>query len=211
MLDRSTYALGCLPLAALFACNAPPGELLGVYSITGELSENSCGNSALPAPDPLQFDVEIRRISDSEALWIQAGPPGNTGSLDQEGEFEFQSQGTFGVNAPDQTASTELLEMDPLSLANLDTFEAFEAGATEGGTCVLSLSELARGRLMRDSLDADDAGSMRPEDKPDLLGENVIEIRTAEGDCSPVLAAQGGPFDSLPCRAHYELSGKLKD
>jgi hypothetical protein len=63
--------------------------------------------------------------------------------------------------------------------------------------------EKASAKGAESSDDADASGS-------DLIGENEISIRIGAGSgCNRVLSAQGGPFLTLPCRAHYDLTGTL--
>src|SRR5262245_27885065 len=103
-LRRATSGLlVSLPLCAI-GCAMPdelPGELVGAYHIEGALMENACGSDAVPAADPLSFDVEVR-VADGSGLWLAASPPAFPGRLENDGDFQFERQSSFNVNANGQ-------------------------------------------------------------------------------------------------------------
>ena len=193
----------------------PPGELVGAYRISGALMENTCGESALPAADPLNFDVEIRRQNGS-GLWLATAPPAHLGSLQDDGDFSFERQSTYDVGA---RPSLELLvEMDIERLA--DPEAAQHLGDDMARPCRLTVNERVAGTLLRDSLDDDNAGTGARETEvdperasdsdADLIGENEIDVRVASGsDCRSSLDENGGPFERLPCAVRYDLEGEL--
>jgi hypothetical protein len=207
-----------LVLAGWSACKMPdelPGELVGAYRIDGALLENSCGSSAVPAADPLRFNVEIRKQNGS-GFWLVSSPPGHLGSLADDGDFSFQNQATYDVG-PEARRPVELLvEMDIERLA--DPEAARQQGEDRTQPCRLAVTERIAGTLLRDNLadhdgGADSSAAEREDDgregSADLIGDNEIAIRVAGGDCRASLADNGGPFEQLPCEVRYELEGEL--
>jgi len=192
-----------------------PGELVGAYRINGALIENTCGSSAVPAADPLRFNVEIRK-QDGSGLWLVTSPPGHLGSLADDGDFSFQSQATYDVGAQARRPVELLVEMDIERLA--DPEAAQQQGEDRTQPCRLGVTERIAGTLLRDNLADEDGGSdtsvaedddERPDGSADLIGENEIAIRVASGDCRASLDDNGGPFERLPCEVRYELEGEL--
>lgn len=194
-----------------------PGELVGAYRIDGVLMENSCGSTALPAADPLRFDVEIRR-QDGGGLWLVASPPGQPGTLADNGDFSFQRESTYDVGAQARRPVELLIEMDIERLA--DPEAAQQQGEDRTQPCRLAVTERIAGTLLRDSLADEDGGietseaSAAADDETrggnaDLIGENEIAVRVAGGDCRASLDDNGGPFEQLPCEVRYELEGEL--
>jgi hypothetical protein len=211
--------LATIPALAGFGCavakDEAPGELVGAYHIEGALTANSCGSDALPAMDPLSFDVQIRQDQQGRGLWLRSTPPAQSGKLATDGEFSFMAESAFDVKP---TAGSEPVESvfdrDPSTLADPEVIEKAEAAAM--ASCRLLISESVSGTLFRNS-DAYDGGIMLDSSKDagadgDLIGDNEISIRAQSGsDCKRVLAAQGGPFLELPCKAHYDLVGTLDE
>ena len=50
----------------------PPGEAIGAFNAVGFLVEQSCG-AAIPAPDPLDLDFELRSEFNGRAYWRLLG------------------------------------------------------------------------------------------------------------------------------------------
>jgi hypothetical protein len=192
----------------------PAGELVGAYRIRGALMENSCGSAALPAADPLNFDVQIRTQNGS-GLWLVAAPPPQLGSLTNDGDFRFERQSSYEVG---ERMPVELLvEMDIERLS--DPEAARQLGDDGGQPCRLTVDERVSGTLLRDSREEDSDGADEAADDEragssgaDLIGENEIAVRVAAGtDCRASLEDNGGPFERLPCEVRYELEGELID
>jgi hypothetical protein len=192
----------------------PAGDLVGAYRIRGDLLENSCGSAAVPAADPLNFNVQIR-TENGAGLWLAAAPPPQPGSLSNDGDFRFERQAVYEVG---ERKPVELLvEMDIERLS--DPEAAQQLGDDSGRPCQLIVAERVAGTLLRDSLEnADDEADDEADEEraassgADLIGENEIEMRVAAGsDCSPSLEQNGGPFERLPCTVRYDLEGELID
>jgi hypothetical protein len=188
-----------------------PGELVGAYHISGELTDNSCGSSALPAANRLSFDVEIRQ-DHGAGLWVRDMPPPHSGRLNDDGSFAFEFTTSYTVNTmPNEALATG--DVDPAKLADPTLVEMQDRQAMQG--CRLSVDESVNGMLHRDPRSSADAGAVSKASSsttgdPDLVADNEIAIQTVAGSsCEMVLAAQGGPFKSLPCSAHYDLKGEL--
>jgi hypothetical protein len=186
------------------------GDLVGVYAIDGVLIENTCGTAALQTIDPLRFEVAVRQ-SGPVGFWEIEKRPAQAGSLDEQGEFLFRVEQTSLVGQQ-TTARNDLEPGDFASLA-----PDFDLQTKK---CLMTMRETIEGKLTRSLLGnpfdagADiDAGDTESTDKSkyDLVGENSIEVSaTPDSDCSPSLAALGGPFRALPCGARYSLQGKLQ-
>ena len=70
---RGAYLLilmGCLLGVPLSGCPVDPeGDVVGTYSVSGSLVENSCGSTAFAAQDPIDFVVELRAEDHGPAYW----------------------------------------------------------------------------------------------------------------------------------------------
>jgi hypothetical protein len=229
-----------LSACALFGCampEEPPGELVGAYHVDGALTENTCGSDALPAADPLSFDVQIRKDKNGGGLWLQGSPPARPGKLDEDGAFSFQAESTYDAKQMNGAEPIEsVYEQDPEQLADPDLVEKLQMQAMR--SCRLVITETIDGQMLRmakpagekpldvsasdaggpievaDDDDVGDDGDAKPvrgdDDGDDLVGVNEITIRAQTGsDCGIVLSAMGGPFLALPCSAHYDLTGTL--
>lgn len=188
----------------------PPGDLVGSYRVEGALTVNECGSEALPAIDPLSFDVQIRR-DERSGYWLQGMPPAWPGRLGADGAFSFELQQSYAVPAStgnNPASDDAYLERDPDAVADPGRFERRDAA--NRAPCQLTITETIAGSVLREAA----PGVHRPagDGDPDLVGENVIAIAALVGDdCSRVLRSSGGPFDQLPCKARYDLVGELTD
>jgi hypothetical protein len=206
---RRPSFLGVLPLFAAVSCvpSKPDasGEMVGVYAINGALVQNTCGQSALPAVDPLKFEVEIRQ-NDRVGYWQTDKQPQRAGELDEDGTFLFTGEQTSLVSS----MRTPRNDLEPTNFVSLTP--DFDLKTTN---CAMRVKETIEGSLARRVILVD-GGDLQIDDsnpgaKHDLTGDNTIEVSaTPESDCSASLAAYGGPFSNLPCMAHYVLSGELE-
>jgi hypothetical protein len=190
----------------------PPGELVGVYSIEGALTQNECGEDALPAANPLIFDVELRQ-DDGTGYWLQGMPPAWPGILTEDGEFSFELEQLYPVDPNARVQSDPFSAMDPEALADPSYYENLDR-QTQAEPCQLRIVESVEGTVLRTRA-SDDAGDGPDDDddaisSPDLVGDNAIDISAVPGgDCGLVMRDEGGPFDALPCTAHYDLIGTM--
>jgi hypothetical protein len=195
----------CVLLLALLGCEPAdrPGDLVGRYDVTGALTRNDCGSSALPAEDPLLFEVEIRD-NGGEGLWFLGSPNAISGTLELGGVFRFQHDQLVEVVAPG--TRTVVDPQDPNDF--LDPEPDIKVNAAG---CQMRVVETVDGALHRDS--RGDAGVGEPigdEVAADLIGTNQIEVAVVAGsDCSASMSSNGGPFLELPCVAEYALTGTL--
>lgn len=199
---------------ALSACQAPvaPGDPVGVYAVSGQLEENTCGRTALPASDALEFSVELRQ-DDEQGHWLVDGElPGFEGDLDAEGQFLFGVEQVSEVSAPGTQTGPNVEQPQDYFAPDLDP-----QPQTQGGQagCQISIIETIEGKLYR-RLDADgepvllDSGDEALAD--DLEANNRIELAPMPGsNCRASLAVEGGPFLALPCYARYTLRGALSE
>lgn len=207
--SRSLSIAGGLALLAAVGCQpAGPksvGELVGVYAIHGALIENTCGQMALPAVDPLRFEVEIRQ-NDQVGYWQIEKQPQQAGEIEEDGAFHFTGEQTSLVSSMRSARN----DLEPGDFAGLTP--DFDLKTT---TCAMKVRHTIEGSLARRFVSVDggepqvDEGAAKS--KHDLSGDDTIEVSaTAESDCSASLVAFGGPFANLPCFAHYALSGELQ-
>jgi hypothetical protein len=187
-------------LLVLGACVAvpPPGDLVGTYAVTGTLLENSCGEQALPAVDPMTFRVELREDPElGRGYWLVA-PPARAGTINDSGAFSFEIERSYVLSETrppeiEITADPELA-IDP---------EQIDRQRQLPGDCVLFVNEAVAGNVARDS-----GASPTPEES-ELSGTTDVEVRTDRAPaCDGLLVAGGGPWESLPCRVRYSLSGE---
>jgi hypothetical protein len=186
--------------AVLGACTpgAKPGALVGSYTVHGVLVENTCGQSALPTSNPLDFVVEIRTDA-GVAFWIPNKAAQNTGTLSDSGSFRFTTSETRVV-----MGSAGPRQLEPMD---------FQAGGEDFDlqqprTCALTLKQTVLGTLGRRILDGSVNASA--DASGDLSAEHQIEVTPSTGsDCNAALAALGGSYLALPCEARYVLTGSL--
>jgi hypothetical protein len=195
-------ALICSLLAAI-GCTKTGGELggelIGVYSISGALVDNSCGLAALPTQNPLRFEVEIR-MQDGVGYWQMPKRPAQSGEIEEDGSFVFKHAQTSLVSS-----MRAVRDLEPQDFDNRDP--DFDLRVS---TCSMKVSEVIEGTLARSFLDLLDGGTGDSDEEMDLKGDNRIEVEpTEDSDCSRSLAALGGSFNNLPCGAHYKLKGEL--
>ncbi len=178
----------------------PPGQPIGTFNAVGFMVEQSCG-AAIPAPDPLDLDFELRSEFNGRAYWRRLGGSMFAG-VERDGEYTFQVSQSWMVIEPDRfrgfvgcsvtqrdifTFLVETVEVDIETDGGVADGGVEDGGVADGG--------------------AEDAGPA-----PILLtltGSQTTEITPLTGsDCTPAVAALGGPFLSLPCRVEYVLTGE---
>ena len=162
----------------------PPGEAVGSFEATGLMVEQSCG-SAIPAPDPLDLTFDLRAEDGGRAYWRRQGGQMFAG-IHTDGEYTFTVSQSWMVIEPDRFrgyVGCSVTQRDIFTFV-VDEVEA-ESEEPELGA---------------------DAGAV-----PSLLtlsGAQITEIDPLSGaDCTPAVAAAGGPFLSMPCRVEYVLTG----
>lgn len=182
----------------------PPGEPVGVFNAVGFLVEQSCG-AAIPAPDPVDLDFELRSEGNGRAYWRRLGGSMFAG-VEKEGEYLFQVSQSFMVLEPDRFRGYV-----GCSVTQRDVFR-FVVETVELETD----GDVADGGV--EDAGTEDAGT-DPEPEPEvdavpepmlltLTGAQTTEITPLAGsNCTPAVAALGGSFLSLPCRVEYVLSG----
>lgn len=196
-----------LVLAVAGACTPEyPGEPVGSFHVVGALVDNTCGASAVPAFDPIVFDVEVR-ADRGQGFWRRPMLPVVSGTYGSDGTFRFST-----------VAQTKLL--DPIEELGLPG-------------CYVTQTEVVSGRVRPEDLDggaqADAGDASTPADggatvdaganddsdagagSMALEGDNTVELAPIAGSaCSAATSAEGGPFLALPCSLHYSLSGTLR-
>jgi hypothetical protein len=88
----SSLACGCVdPSQQALDDQDPhqPGDELGFFSVTGKLSDDSCGADSLNAPETWTFQVKLSREG-STLYWLN-GREAIVGDIDNSGNFGFES------------------------------------------------------------------------------------------------------------------------
>lgn len=196
----------------LSACNqgTKPGSLVGSYAVHGVLVENTCGQSALPTVNPLDFVVELRTDS-GVAYWMPDKASSSSGTLSENGSFRFTMSDTQVVQG-----GPNMRQLEPSDFLSAEP--DFDLKPQQSRGCALTRKQTVSGTVVRriqdgvvneTGADAAVASGLAGENA-DLSAEHVIEVTPAAGsDCNAAVAALGGAFLALPCEARYVLSGSL--
>jgi hypothetical protein len=96
--SRAFWLLSC-QLGCLGGCANPgelgsedpkaPGQPLGLYALSGELTADDCGAESLNAPSEWSFEVRLSR--DRSTLYWLNGREAIIGQIDDDGSFEFET------------------------------------------------------------------------------------------------------------------------
>ncbi len=173
----------------------PPGELVGSFQAVGLMVEQSCG-AAVPAADSLTLSFSLRSESNGRAYWEQSGGSMFAG-IENDSSYTFQTSKSWMV-----------VEADPFrgyigcSVTQRDVF------TIDVETPEITIDEDAG--VEGDGGVGDGAGADAEIDPTlvSITGSQTTEIVPLTGsDCTPAVAALGGPFLSLPCRVEYVLNG----
>jgi len=177
-------------LAAVGVCGcAPryPGEPVGTFHVVGALVENTCGASAVPAFDPLVFDVEVR-ADRGQGFWRRPMLPVVSGTYGRDGAFRFSTVSQAKV-------------LDPIEELGLPG-------------CVVTQTEVVSGQLRELSADggtyadAGDASDLADAGMPDhdasldddadageialgLSGDNTVALSPTPGSACAAATATG--------------------
>lgn len=162
----------------------PPGEPVGTFDATGLMVEQSCG-AAIPAPDPLDLTFELRAEDGGRAYWRRQGGSIFAGIYTDE-KYTF-------------TVSQSWMVIEP------DRFRGFVGcSVTQKDTFTFVVDE---GETTSDDQESGADAGVEPRLFA-LSGSQTTDIAPLSGaDCTPAVAALGGPFLSLPCRVEYVLTG----
>ena len=193
----------------------PPGQAIGTFKAVGFMVEQSCG-AAIPAPDPLDLDFELRSEFNGRAYWRRLGGSMFAG-VERDGEYTFQVSQSWMVIEPDRFrgfVGCSVTQRDVFTFL-VETVEVdieTDGGVADGGVADGGVADggVADGGTEDAGTDEDSEPDAGP--APILLtltGSQTTEITPLTGsDCTPAVAALGGPFLSLPCRVEYVLSGE---
>jgi len=181
-----------------------PGDADGTFDVVGTLDQNTCGETALPAEDPLLFALELRSDGTGQAFWRRPATPVVSGTL-VRGTYRFRFSSGVPVYDGDEASGTPgcaLIQEERVTLsadaADLDGGESTDARDADAGSSDVDAST--------GDMDSG-AGALSG-----IQGTDTIDLTVAPGfDCSPLLASAGGPFLQLPCGASYSLSGSPRE
>ena len=188
---RGAYLLilmGCLLGVPLSGCPVDPeGDVVGTYSVSGSLVENSCGSTAFAAQDPIDFVVELRAEDHGPAYWRRPTTGIVSGSHTGD-EYRFRTEAPVTLYGPDVEAGTA-----GCTLAQIETIQITAKASTLDDAGVPLDQGTADAGVAAD-------GTFR--------GTSTIELSpTADSNFLRAVALSGGPFLALPCRVRYDLSG----
>lgn len=188
----------------------PPGQAIGTFNAVGFMVEQSCG-AAIPAPDPLDLDFELRSEFNGRAYWRRLGGSMFAG-VEKNGEYIFQVSQSWMVIEPDRFrgfVGCSVTQRDVFTFA-VETVELgteTDGGVEDGGVADGGVED---GGAVDAGTDEESEADAGPEPILfTLTGSQTTEITPLTGsDCTPAVAALGGPFLALPCRVEYVLSGE---
>lgn len=204
------FGLPLLVLGCWGQGEEPPGQAIGTFNAVGFMVEQSCG-AAIPAPDPLELDFELRSEFNGRAYWRLLGGSMFAG-VEKDGEYTFQVSQSFMVVEPDRFrgyvgCSVTQRDVFTFVVETVVLETETDGGVEDGGAEDGGIEDDEIEHAGADEESETDAG---PE--PILLtltGSQTTDIAPLAGsDCTPAVAALGGPFLSLPCRVEYVLSGE---
>lgn len=163
-----------------------PGDPVGTFEASGLMIEQSCG-SAVPAPDPIDLRFDLRSEEGGRAYWRQQGGPIFAG-VQHDGEYTF-------------TVSQSWMVIEP------DRFRGYVGCSVTQRDIFTFVVEEIEGEENDEMIEVDGDAGVEPV-LLTLTGSQSTEIDPLSGaDCTPAVAALGGPFLSLPCRVEYVLNG----
>ncbi len=204
------FGLPLLVLGCWGQGEEPPGQAIGTFNAVGFMVEQSCG-AAIPAPDPLDLDFELRSEFNGRAYWRRLGGSMFAG-VEKNGEYIFQVSQSWMVIEPDRFrgfVGCSVTQRDVFTFA-VETVELgteTDGGVEDGGVADGGVED---GGAVDAGTDEESEADAGPEPILfTLTGSQTTEITPLTGsDCTPAVAALGGPFLALPCRAEYVLSGE---
>jgi hypothetical protein len=212
------FGLPVLVLGCWGQGEEPPGQAIGMFSAVGFMVEQSCG-AAIPAPDPLDLDFELRSEFNGRAYWRRLGGSMFAG-VEKEGEYVFQVSQSYIVVEPDRFrgyvgCSVTQRDVFKFVVEELELGTEADGGAEDGGVEDGGVEDAGTEDAGVEDAGVEDAGTDEEADagiEPTLFtltGSQTTEIEPLAGsDCTPAVAALGGPFLSLPCRVEYVLTGE---
>jgi len=195
----------------------PPGQAIGAFNAVGFLVEQSCG-AAIPAPDPLDLDFELRSEFNGRAYWRLLGGSMFAG-VEQEGEYTFQVSQSWMVVEPDRFrgfVGCSVTQRDSFTFVvePVEPAVDLDAGVADAGIADAGTEDGGIADAGTEDGGTADAGTDEQPDastEPELFtlrgSQTTTIVPLAGSDCTPAVAALGGPFLALPCRVEYVLSG----
>ncbi|HEX6239428.1 MAG TPA: hypothetical protein VFZ61_00990 [Polyangiales bacterium] len=206
-------------LLLLAGCSELPGETLGTYKVTMTLQENTCGEVAVFSLDKKRYSVELRSDENSRAYWRIPGQTPIQGRYEAP-EFEFDFRAVVANAGPDAgPTGCRLVQRDQVS-GSLITDDSEDDEPSDAGVDADQQAdddELDAGAedpdaepdAASDAEDSDEAEAGRQADAgTTLAGEHTMTITAEQGtDCRRDALMPAGPFERLPCKVRYKLTG----
>lgn len=172
-----------------------PKPLIDDFRVTMTLVSNSCGYAGLPLQTVTQLDGRLRGYAGEAATWKWTGTSSeSSGSSTADGHYTFVQTTTSELAAADVTLNYPgcvVTQRTELSFAIVPVpTEPADAGSGDAGA---------------------DAGADAGSDAGTpyaLSGQMRVDVTpVAGGDCTPLLGANGGTWQALPCQGIVTLAG----
>jgi len=169
------WTLFSLPLLVL-GCwgqgEEPPGQAIGTFNAVGFMVEQSCG-AAIPAPDPLDLDFELRSEFNGRAYWRLLGGAMFAG-VEKDGEYRFQVSQSFMVVEPDRFrgfvgCSVTQRDVFTFVVETVELGTETDGGVDDGGVEDGALKMLAPTKSRKPTLAPNRSCSPSPARRPPIL------------------------------------------
>lgn len=169
-----------------------PPVAVGTFAVTGELMSNTCGFAAMPMPTSYEVEAELSGVAGGPATW-RWETQGTTisGSATTAGVYSFSTTRQMPMIAPDQFyeyPGCTLIERSEVVLTVTPVPQAIDGGVD------MPMPDADGGVIART-----------------LRGTYTVDLYPAAGsDCTPLLGANGGTFQAVPCQAKSQLVGTME-
>lgn len=191
-----------LRLAALLAlagvgCARPaPGQSLGVYDVRAELTENSCGGTAVPMPTVSKYVLEFL-YAGAEVMWRADGDSSAVGTLTDEGRIRIESEELIPYSSDEYVEEqTPIYGAEDLAVGDV----------VRKRGCTLREVELLDVTL-EGELEEPADGGVRTEPRTFKGKRSINYVAGPESDCSRLAAGAGGLFLEFPCEVQFSMQG----
>lgn len=135
--------VGCLNFGKVDDAKAP-GDMLGVYQVTGKLADSSCGDGALGSSEHWSFDVKLSRF-ENDIYWLNGretivgdiASDGRTFSIVSEVETKISepARGKAGCRVMRHDDAEGKLSDSSADVASFDGTLSFRYELIDGADC----------------------------------------------------------------------------
>lgn len=179
-----------------------------MLQLNAVLAENTCGQAAVPADPQLRFYAELRAeplleaeggdgtidSGNGAAYWIREGAPVIVGQRRGPDTFVFEQQVLQPLPDTQGPQTCALRQADRLTLSFAPMAEASD----------------------EDTDDTKQSSDETEENPPNGLsswsftGSHVIDFSPTDALACEVVLTPTGPFEAMPCKLTYRLSGAIQ-